>query len=112
MAEGFAKGLGKGIIEAHSAGSRPSGKVNPLAIELMKDVGIDISKAVSKGFDDLPIKDFDLAVTLGCKDTCPFVPADKRLEWEIEDPQGKDKAFFCEVRDKIKEKVADLVNCL
>jgi len=59
MAEGFARALGKDTIEAYSAGSRPSGKVNPIAIEVMKEAGIDISQATSKGFADLPIEDFD-----------------------------------------------------
>ncbi len=105
MAQGFARKLGKGVVEAYSAGSKPSGIVNPRAIEVMKEIGIDISQEVSQGFADLAVKDFDFAITLGCKDTCPFVPAEKHIEWKIEDPKGKGIEKFRQVRDLIKEKV-------
>lgn len=74
IAEGFARALGKGKVEAYSAGSRPSGKVNTRAVALMKERGIDISSQTSKSFDDLPVKEFDYAVTMGCPDSCPFIP--------------------------------------
>ena len=90
IAEGFAKTLGKGIVAAYSAGSRPSGVVNPNAIKVMKEAGIDISYQISNGFNDLPTKEFDYAITLGCQDTCPFVPAEKHISWQIEDPKDKD----------------------
>lgn len=109
MAEGFVRHLGKGLIEAYSAGSRPSGAVNSDAIAVMAEAGIDISKAVSKGFDSLPVKDFDYAITLGCKDHCPFVPAHNHIEWDIEDPKGKDMEFFRKTRDRIREKIELLI---
>ena len=104
MAEGIVRHFGKGILEAYSAGSKPSGIINPGALEVMREFGIDISKQKSKGFSDLPIKIFDYVITLGCKDICPFVPADKHIEWEIDDPKGKDLDFFRKVRDEIKNK--------
>ncbi|MBF0521744.1 MAG: arsenate reductase ArsC [Candidatus Omnitrophica bacterium] len=103
MAEGLANALGKNILEAFSAGSKPSGKVNPLAIEAMKEIGIDISQSTSKGFNDLPKIKFDYAITLGCKDHCPFIPAANHIEWDIDDPSGKDIVFFRKTRDQIKE---------
>ena len=109
MAEGFANFFGKGVIEAYSAGSKPSGKVNPDAIAVMKEAGIDISAATSKGFDALMAKDFDYAVALGCKDSCPFVSANQHIEWQIEDPKDKGIEKFREVRDSIKERVKALV---
>lgn len=109
MAEGFARHLGKGIIEPYSAGTKPSGKVKSGAIEVMAEAGIDISSQRSKGFADLPVKDFDAVVTMGCGDVCPFVPAKEHIEWKIEDPKGKDMPFFRKVRDQIKEKVAALI---
>lgn len=109
MAEGFAKFLGKEGIEAFSAGSNPSGKVNELAIEVMKEKGIDISKNESKGFDVLPYKDFDYVISMGCGDVCPFVPAKQRIDWEIEDPKGGSIDKFREVRDKIEEKVKEFL---
>jgi protein-tyrosine-phosphatase len=105
MAEGFAKLFGKGIFESYSAGSKPSGKVDPLAIEVMKEVGVEILSQKSKGFNDLNVKEFDMGITLGCGDVCPFVQAKKHIEWQIEDPKNKDIDFYRKVRDKIRDKV-------
>jgi protein-tyrosine-phosphatase len=110
MAEGFARIIGKGVIEAYSAGSRPSGKVNPLAIEVMKEAGIDISMNKSKCFNDIKGIKFDYVVTLGCGDTCPFVSADKHIHWDIQDPKRKDIEFFRITRDETAKKITDLVN--
>lgn len=112
MAEGFAKKLGEGKVQAFSAGSKPSGKVNPLAIAVMQEKGIDISKNLSKGFFDLPERDFDFVITLGCSDTCPFFPAQQHIEWKIDDPKGKDIDFFRKVRDNIEEKVKEFLDNL
>lgn len=109
MAEAFANFLGKGIVEAYSAGSRPSGAVNESAIKVMHHAGIDISHAKSKGFDGLPIKEFDYVITMGCKDTCPIIPAKKHMEWDIEDPKGKGIDVFINVRDVIKNKVREFI---
>jgi len=109
IAEGFAKFYGKGRVEAFSAGSRPSGKINQTAVDVMKEIGVDISKQESKGFDALPYKEFDVLVTMGCGDECPFVPAKKRIDWKIPDPKGKPVEFFREVRDQIREKVLNLL---
>ena len=109
IAEGFARHLGKGVSEAYSAGSNPSGKVNPAAIEVMRELGIDISGAKSKGFDSLPAKNFDYVITMGCKDACPFMPADKHIEWKIDDPKDKGIKFFRKVRGQIKNKVINLI---
>jgi protein-tyrosine-phosphatase len=109
MAEGIARRLGAGLIEAYSAGSRPSGIVNPDAVKVMQEIGIDISDYKSKGFADLPLKNFDYAVTLGCQDTCPFVPASKHIEWRIDDPKGQNIDFFRFTRDKIREKIEEFL---
>lgn len=109
MAEGFAKEMGKGILKAYSAGSRPSGEVNPIAISVMSEAGIDISRQGSKGFDSLQVKKIDYVITLGCKDVCPLVPAEEHIEWNIDDPKGGSIEFFRRVRDDIRGKVADLV---
>ena len=112
MAEGVAKFYGEGKIEAFSAGSNPSGKVDESAIEVMKEKGIDISRQRSKGFNELPYKDFDYVISMGCGDVCPFVPAKKRIEWEIEDPKRKPKDKFREVRDKIESKIREFLKGL
>ncbi|MEI8176800.1 MAG: arsenate reductase ArsC [Candidatus Omnitrophota bacterium] len=112
IAEGIAKHFYSKVIEAYSAGSRPSGVVNPDAIAVMREIGVDISKNSSKGFRDLPTQDFDYVVTLGCKDTCPFFPAKSFKEWEIPDPKGKDIEFFRRTRERLREEIKRLVNPL
>jgi protein-tyrosine-phosphatase len=109
IAEGFAKALGGLKLEAYSAGSKPSGKVSPDAVKFMGEIGIDISTAKSKGFNDLAVEGFDYVIAMGCKDTCPFVPAKENIDWQIEDPKGKGEEFFRRTRDLIKEKVELLI---
>jgi arsenate reductase len=109
MAEGFAKFYGRDKVEVFSAGSHPSGKVDQTAIEVMKEKGIDISNQKSKGFRDLPYQSFDYVITMGCGDVCPFVPAKKRIEWEIEDPKGKSNEEFRRTRNKIENKVKEFL---
>jgi arsenate reductase len=112
MAEGFAKFYGEDNIEVFSAGSNPSGKVDQTAIDVMKEKGIDISSQKSKGFNELPYKSFDYVITMGCGDVCPFVPAKERIELEIEDPKGKSKEKFRQTRDKIENKVKELLEII
>jgi len=106
MAEAFARMAG---IEAYSAGSRPSGKVNPKAIEAMREVGYDLSTHYSKSLDDLPDVPFDFAVTMGCGDQCPNLKAERREDWEIPDPKNMEPEQFRGVRDMIREKVNALI---
>jgi arsenate reductase len=112
MAEGFAKKLRQGKIEAFSAGSNPSGQVEKMAIKVMQERGIDISDQKSKGFGDLEEKDFDYVVTLGCEDVCPFVPARQRIEWDVADPKGKSIEAFRKTRDEIERRVRKFVESL
>lgn len=109
MAEAFARSYGEGKIEAYSAGSRPGKQVYPLAIEVMKEVGMDISQQKPKGFDSLPQEGFDLVVTMGCGDVCPIVPAESHIVWEIEDPKNKGIEFFRKIRDRIQANVRTLL---
>ncbi|OGC05153.1 hypothetical protein A2276_04335 [candidate division WOR-1 bacterium RIFOXYA12_FULL_43_27] len=109
IAEGFAKKYGGDKVEVYSAGSKPSGLVNPDAVEVMKEAGIDISGQASKGFEQLPYNKFDLIVTMGCQDVCPFFPAKEKIDWQIEDPKGKGIEVFRKVRDEIGEKVKGLL---
>ncbi len=96
-------------ISVHSAGSRPSGVVNPMAVDVMKEKGIDISNQKSKGLDTLPRDNFDFIVTMGCGDECPTVSARKRIDWQIKDPKGASIEVFREVRDDIEKKVLELL---
>ena len=112
MAEGFAREFGKGIIDAHSAGSRPSGIVNPTAIASMSMIGVDISSQQSKGFDSLSEGKWDAIVTMGCGDACPFLPAKMRIDWELPDPKEMSLAEFNKVRDEMQKRVVEFIHSL
>ena len=109
MAEGFARTLGRGRVTAYSAGSRPSGHVNPRAVEFMREKSIDLTVQLSKGLDDLPHVKWDYVVTMGCGDACPTLPASHRLDWDLPDPKGLDDVGFRAVRDRIERQVRELV---
>lgn len=109
MAEGFARAIGRDRVEAHSAGSRPSGQVDPRAIAFMGEVGIDISRQPSRGLDAIPAGVWDYVVTMGCGDACPSVPARHRIDWDLPDPKPLDDAGFRDVRDQIARRVAALL---
>jgi len=105
MAEAFARILGGEFIEAYSAGSRPSGKVNPKAVETMRELGYDLSVHKSKSLDTLPDIEFDFVATMGCGDACPMVRARQRVDWSIPDPKDLHPEEFRVVRDLIRNKV-------
>lgn len=112
MAEAFARIHGEGKVEAHSAGSRPSGRVNPKAIEAMRELGYDLATHASKGLDAFNGREVDVAVTMGCGDECPLVLAQRRVDWKIPDPREMTPEQFREVRDLIESKVKELVATL
>ena len=105
MAEAFARMLGGPAVAAYSAGSQPSGVVNPKAIESMRELGYDLSKHGSKSLDELPDMDFDFVATMGCGDACPMVRARRREDWSIPDPKQLTPDEFRAVRDMIRDKV-------
>jgi arsenate reductase len=105
MAEAFARMLGGAAVESFSAGSRPSGIVNPKAIAAMLELGYDLSKHGSKSLDELPAVEFDFVATMGCGDSCPLVRAKRRVDWTIPDPKHLAPEEFRAVRDLIQQKV-------
>ncbi len=105
MAEAFARILGGEFIEAYSAGSKPLGKVNPKAVEAMRELGYDLSVHGSKSLDELPDVAFDFVATMGCGDACPMVRAKQRADWAIPDPKDLLPNEFRVVRDLIRDKV-------
>ncbi|MDX1962778.1 MAG: arsenate reductase ArsC [Pirellulales bacterium] len=107
MAQAFGKLHG---LEAYSAGSRPSGKVNPKAIAAMAELGYDLSTHQSKSLADLPDVDFDYAVTMGCGDACPHLRAQHRLDWQIPDPREMPPEEFAKIRDEIGRLVEQLAS--
>ncbi len=105
MAEAFARTIGGQAVEAFSAGSKPSGKVNPKAIESMQELGYDLSAHSSTSLDELPDVTFDFVATMGCGDACPMVKARQRADWLIPDPKHLPPDEFRDVRDMIRDQV-------
>lgn len=112
MAQAFAQIHGGRNVDAYSAGSRPSGVVNPKAIEAMKELGYDLAAHQSKSLQDLPDVPFDAAITMGCGDACPMVQARMREDWNIPDPRNMGPEEFRGVRDLIESKVKALLATL
>ena len=110
MAEAFARLHGGHAVEAWSAGSRPSGIVNPRAIASMKQRGIDLSGHHSKSLDDVPQVAWDAVVTMGCGDSCPRLASRLREDWPLPDPRNMEPPQFAIVRDEIERRVLDLLN--
>ncbi len=112
MAEGFARHHGGAAVEAWSAGSRPSGKVNPKAIAALREKHIDLSSHHSKGLGDLPEVQWDWVITMGCGDSCPHLPARNRDDWALPDPREMAPDDFNKVRDEIEQRVQELLTSL
>ena len=105
MAEAFARIHGGEEVQAYSAGSKPSGVVNPKAVESMREVGYDLTVHASNSLDDIPDVEYDFVATMGCGDACPMVRAKRREDWQIPDPKTMPAGDFREVRDLIERKV-------
>lgn len=112
MAEAFARIHGYAAVEAHSAGSRPSGRINPRAVQFMAERGYDLTTHASKSLAEFNDREIDVAVTMGCGDECPLVRAARREEWQIPDPKEMAPEKYREVRDMIEEKVKALLATL
>ena len=112
MAQAFSKIHGSDIVNAYSAGANPSGKINPTAVEAMKQVGYDLTTHHSKSSHDFGDLNFNYVVSMGCGDACPWVPANHRIDWDIPDPRNMDKGEFLKVRNLIENKVKDLLQIL
>ena len=111
MAEALARLIAP-HAEAHSAGSRPSGQVNPKAVASLHELGYDLTRHTSKSLGDIPDVEYDYAITMGCGDECPTVRAKKRLDWGIPDPKHLPPDEFRKVRDFIAMKVRELAATL
>lgn len=109
MAEAAARALGGDQWDIWSAGSNPSGRVHPLAIQLMGEVGLDLSTHRSKGVDAVPPKRWDYVVTMGCGDHCPTVNAAHRVDWQIPDPAGLPLDEARRIRDEMMGRVRALM---
>lgn len=112
MAEAFARLHGGDRVEAHSAGSRPSGVINPKAVRFMAELGYDLTTHGSKSLDEIEGIDFDAVITMGCGDSCPWVPAKRREDWALPDPKRMEDAAYRAVRDDISARVRRLLTDL
>jgi len=108
MAEAFAHIHGGDNVDARSAGSAPSGVINPKAVRFMSEIGYDLTRHASKSLDDID-GEFDAVVTMGCGDNCPWVPAKRREDWGLPDPKHMDDAGYRKIRDEIEERVKALL---
>ncbi len=111
MAEAFAHMHGGDEVEALSAGSRPSGQINPKAIRFMQELGYDLTAHASKSLDEID-GEFDAVITMGCGDNCPWVPAKLREDWGLPDPKHMDDDGYRAVRDDISARVKQLLSGL
>ncbi len=109
MAEAFAHIHGGTEVEAYSAGSRPSGVINPKAIAAMREKGYDLGDHASKSLNEVPQDGYDWVVTMGCGDACPWIPAAHREDWELPDPKHLPPDEFNKVRDEIEGRVLALL---
>ena len=112
MAEAFARMHGAGRVEAFSAGSRPSGRINPRAVEAMSELGYDLTVHRSKGLEEFAGSQFDVAVTMGCGDQCPTLAAEQRIDWQIPDPREMPPDEFRAVRKLIEARVKELLTSM
>lgn len=110
MSQAFAKIHGGNLVEAFSAGSKPSGTINPKAVVAMKELGYDLTRHHSKSLEEVKMfAPFDVVVTMGCGDACPWMPAARFIDWQIPDPREMNEGDFRKVRDLIENKVKELL---
>ena len=109
MAAGFMRALGQGRVEVLSAGSAPKDSINPIAVEAMAEIGIDIANNVPKILTTEAVQQSDVVITMGCGDTCPFFPGKRYEDWVLDDPAGQGIESVRVIRDEIKKRVEDLL---
>lgn len=112
MAAGFMRQIGGDRVEVLSAGSAPKDSINPIAVEAMAEVGIDIANQQPKVLTTEAVQESDAVITMGCGDVCPVFPGKRYEDWVLEDPAGKDLEFVRKVRDDIKGRVEELLSKL
>ena len=114
MAEGFFRKLGPSNFEVMSAGTKPASEINPTAVQVMKEVDIDISQNRSKTITSEMISESDTVINMGCmdKESCPALFVEDIDDWSIEDPKGKSIEQVRKIRDGIEARVLELVDSL
>jgi arsenate reductase (thioredoxin) len=112
MAAGFLSHLAGDGVEVLSAGSEPADRINPVAVEAMAEVGIDVSREKPKLLQDAAVREADVVITMGCGDACPIYPGKRYEDWDLPDPAGKPIAEVRLVRDEIETRVKELLQTL
>ncbi|MBP6084214.1 MAG: arsenate reductase ArsC [Candidatus Planktophila sp.] len=110
MAAGFMKTLGADRVEVLSAGSAPKDSINPIAVQAMQEIGIDISNNVPKVLTPEAVQESDAVITMGCGDACPFYPGKRYEDWVLDDPAGQGIESVRVIRDDIKKRVEQLLS--
>ena len=110
MAAGFMNSLGAGRVQVLSAGSAPKDSINPIAVQAMQEVGIDISNNVPKVLTPEAVQESDAVITMGCGDACPFYPGKRYEDWVLDDPAGQGIESVRVIRDDIKKRVEQLLS--
>ncbi len=109
MAAGWLRELAGDRVEARSAGSMPAEQINPVAVEAMREVGIDITAEQPKVLTTEAVQASDAVITMGCGDACPFFPGKRYEDWKLEDPAGQDIESVRPIRDEIRGRVEALL---
>lgn len=109
MAAGFMRELGAGRVEVLSAGSAPKDSINPIAVEAMAEIGIDIANNTPKVLTTEAVQESDAVITMGCGDVCPFYPGKRYEDWVLDDPAGQGIESVRVIRDEIKTRVENLL---
>ena len=112
MAAGWLRNLAGDRVQVLSGGSAPAEHVNPVAVEAMREVGVDIAGQVPRRWTDETLGAADVIVTMGCGDTCPVYPGKRYLDWQLDDPAGKNLDEVRPIRDEIEKRVRDLLHDL
>jgi arsenate reductase len=109
MAAGFMEHHANGNVRVLSAGSAPKDSINPIAVQAMAEVGIDIANNQPKVLTNEAVQESDVVITMGCGDTCPFYPGKRYEDWVLDDPAGQPIEKVREIRDEIETKVKNLL---
>lgn len=109
MAAGFMSALSDGRIDVLSAGSEPKDQINPVAIQAMAELGIDIAGNTPKVLTTEAVRDSDVVITMGCGDACPIFPGKRYEDWQLDDPAGQGIDAVRPIRDDIKGRIEQLI---
>lgn len=112
MAAALTQHLGGDRVRVRSAGSEPADKLNPRVVEAMAEIGLDLTQEFPKPLTDDAVRAADVVITMGCGDACPFYPGKRYLDWELDDPAGKDLSRVRAIRDEVERHVRELLATL